>query len=175
MPKRKHPTKLAVFFACFLFAGYVSYFPLAAKAQESSHNASAPAPTVAQLQEQIRSLLIILQGLQARVDALRGAPAGSAPSPLNASSPIILRGFISTFPRDLSFGMQGEEVKELQRFLKLQGYGITEDFPDEDSPGSYQTGTREAVRQFQKDNNLPQTGYFGPMTRRLVNNMVTAN
>ena len=164
--------KLAGFFACSLYVWvHALYFsPLVAKAAE-------PAPTVAQLQEQIRGLLIVLQQLQMQVNAKRSVSPVSAPPPIiDASSPIILRGFIPTFPHDLSYGMQNnQEVIQLQRFLKIQGYGPSEEMPDEDAPGSYLAATREAVKQFQKDNKLPPTGYFGPLTRKLVNNMVTAN
>ena len=63
------------------------------------------------------------------------------------------------------------EVKELQKFLNANGFTI--DASGVGSPGKENTFfgalTKKALIKFQKANNLPATGEFGPMTRKLIN------
>jgi hypothetical protein len=73
------------------------------------------------------------------------------------------------FNRDLTIGSQGEDVKELQEFLKEEGFfsrGITDYF------GSV---TRNSLIQFQKEAGIsPASGYFGPKTRNYINSLESA-
>ncbi len=64
-----------------------------------------------------------------------------------------------TFTRNLTMGSRGDDVKELQGLLIAKGY-----------LGSNATGyfgglTKAALMKLQKERSLPQTGFFGPMTR----------
>ncbi|MDP2855670.1 MAG: peptidoglycan-binding domain-containing protein, partial [bacterium] len=70
------------------------------------------------------------------------------------------------FFSDLYFGLKdSNEVKCLQKFLINQGAEI---YPEGLATGNYLSATQGAVRRFQAKNNLPQTGYFGPLTRNLA-------
>ncbi len=70
------------------------------------------------------------------------------------------------FPSDLYLGlMASDNVRCLQKFLVNQGQEI---YPEGLVTGNYLLATQEAVRRFQAKNNLPQTGYFGPLTRNLA-------
>lgn len=75
----------------------------------------------------------------------------------------IVRLLAPVFMRDLSFGSTGSDVEKLQRFLIGKGLLTTGIF------GFYGPKTVAAVKDFQKQNNLPVTGYFGPMTRKIIN------
>jgi len=78
------------------------------------------------------------------------------------ASPLTCGAFFS----DLYFGLKDSgEVKCLQKFLINQGVEI---YPEGLVTGNYLTATQEAVKRFQLKNNLPQTGYFGPLTRSLA-------
>ena len=79
------------------------------------------------------------------------------------------------FDRNLSFGMRGEDVRELQIFLN--NHGSTISFSGPGSPGNetviYGYATRSAVLKFQKSNNIPgANGVFGPLTRGLINSIL---
>ncbi len=60
---------------------------------------------------------------------------------------------------NLSLGSRGEEVKELQTTLIDLGYLATS------VTGYFGQATKNAVTQYQKDNNITSSGYFGPITR----------
>jgi hypothetical protein len=68
------------------------------------------------------------------------------------------------FDTDLSYGMENEDVKELQSILAQKGYftGIVS--------GYFGWQTEGAVKAFQLANNLPTTGFAGSLTRGLLNN-----
>jgi hypothetical protein len=73
-----------------------------------------------------------------------------------------------TFNRDLYYGMTNDkDVEMLQRclaYLKL--------FPNEGSfTGNFFGLTLRAVKDYQKQYNLPQTGFVGPQTRQVLNNL----
>ena len=74
----------------------------------------------------------------------------------------------STFPNtNIGFGSRGETVSDLQKFLKDQGY----------FNGTYTTFfgsmTKNAVIAFQKKNNItPATGYVGPFTRKIIQDIL---
>lgn len=60
---------------------------------------------------------------------------------------------------DLYEGVSGKDVTELQSTLKKLGYFHTT------PTGYYGSITKEAVIQFQRDFNVPSTGFTGPLTR----------
>ena len=79
-----------------------------------------------------------------------------------------------TFTMDLEIGDSNEEVRLLQAFLNNNGYIVAETGPG--SIGSETTifgaATQVALVRFQKDNNIvPSVGYFGPITRNLINSL----
>lgn len=67
------------------------------------------------------------------------------------------------FSENLSYGMESDDVKELQSVLAIKGY-----FSGTIS-GYFGWQTEEAVKAFQAANNLSATGYVGPLTRELLN------
>jgi peptidoglycan hydrolase-like protein with peptidoglycan-binding domain len=78
------------------------------------------------------------------------------------------------FTKDLFFSMNDPEVKLLQEFLNNNGYEV--------SPSGYGSfgnettffgnATRAALIRFQQLNNImPALGYFGPITRGVVNSL----
>ncbi len=71
---------------------------------------------------------------------------------------------IPTFTQNLERGSTHPEVLKLQNFLTKKGYMTVT--PN----GHFGPATEAALIQFQKDNNIsPAVGYFGPVTRRVVN------
>jgi peptidoglycan hydrolase-like protein with peptidoglycan-binding domain len=72
---------------------------------------------------------------------------------------------------DLYPGDEHPEAKELQQYLNTHGYPVT--FSGPGSPGEETTkmgpATVAALKQFQGNNNLPQTGIVGERTRAIVN------
>ncbi|MEA3485787.1 MAG: peptidoglycan-binding domain-containing protein, partial [Candidatus Aerophobetes bacterium] len=84
----------------------------------------------------------------------------------------------SKFETDLYYGMRGDEVKKLQQFLSEQGEEI---YPEKLVTGNFLTLTRKAVIRFQEkyaDEILTPlgltagTGYFGPSTRKKINELL---
>jgi len=76
------------------------------------------------------------------------------------------------FKRNLKLGMTGSDIKELQKFLNNSGFIV--DTAGVGSPGkesaNFGTLTQKALINFQKAYNIkPAIGYFGPLTRGVVN------
>ena len=75
------------------------------------------------------------------------------------------------FTRNLYYRMVGTDVLHLQQFLNTHGFVLTT--TELGSSGSETTKfgllTYKALKLFQTSVNLPSTGYFGPMTREVVN------
>jgi murein L,D-transpeptidase YcbB/YkuD len=105
-----------------------------------------------------------------RVYYLTPSVAVIQPTPPNPTSntPAI---FKPTFIRNLALGFSGTDVKSLQQFLNARGFTLALSGPG--SLGSETTFfgnlTRAAVLRFQKANGLPRTGFFGPLSRAVVN------
>lgn len=64
------------------------------------------------------------------------------------------------FTRNLAQGVNGDDVKKLQYILKNKGYYQGE------ITGLYDMETMKAVKNFQKDLNIRQTGIVGPATMK---------
>jgi len=89
---------------------------------------------------------------------------------------------IQQFTRQLSFGMTGEDVKQLQRFLNNSGFLVAEE--GEGSPGNETTFfgplTQAALQEYQKSQGIvsegdPTTtgfGRFGPKTMASINETI---
>lgn len=80
---------------------------------------------------------------------------------------------LPVFTRDLSLGDEGEDVRELQRFLNKVGYRIS--LFGAGAPGSETTyfgrATEAALIAFQKEHAIePAAGYFGKITREVLRN-----
>lgn len=81
-----------------------------------------------------------------------------------------------TFTRDLGWGMQGEDVRELQKFLNANGFPV-----GETSAGSlgnetdwFGSATQAALANFQAANGIvPAVGFFGPLTRAKIAELST--
>ena len=68
----------------------------------------------------------------------------------------------------LKLGMSGEDVKQLQLFLALDsGYN-----PEGKVTGVFDKATEKAVKDFQKQYNLPQTGQVGSKTAAKINELI---
>ena len=64
--------------------------------------------------------------------------------------------------RGLRYGSEGEDVKELQTRLILLGYYTGK------VSGNYLEGTRNGIREFQKNNDLEATGVADPLTQEML-------
>jgi peptidoglycan hydrolase-like protein with peptidoglycan-binding domain len=94
-------------------------------------------------------------------------PPTTAPAITNTST---------TFIRDLDTGIQGDDVKSLQKFLNSKGYTVSTTGPGSigNETDYFGMKTREALIQFQKQNNItPAIGYFGPLTRAVISKLLT--
>lgn len=74
-----------------------------------------------------------------------------------------------SFLRNLWVGSRGGDVTALQNILKEGGYFSGE------ATGYFGGLTMKAVRAFQKDNGISQTGYFGPLTRDSIGKRLNKN
>lgn len=74
-----------------------------------------------------------------------------------------------SFSSNLSYGMANNaDIKALQQFLTAQG--------DYSGPisGNFFTLTQQALKKFQQANGIsPASGYFGPLTRSVANNLLS--
>ena len=70
----------------------------------------------------------------------------------------------------LRMGSRGVEVTHLQNVLYSKGY-----LDQTNVTGYFGTKTMRALKKFQKDNNLAQTGTLGPKTRILINQELNKN
>lgn len=77
------------------------------------------------------------------------------------------------FVRDLEVGMMHEDVKRLQEFLNGKGYMVAQSGAG--SPGKeteyFGQLTKVALQKYQRDNGIPSTGFFGPITRNKINSL----
>lgn len=80
--------------------------------------------------------------------------------------------FIShaAFDVSLKYSAKGDAVKELQEFLIDGGY-----LAAGNNSGNFFSLTLKAVKAFQVANNLPSTGYFGPMSRKVASDLIAAD
>ncbi len=77
-----------------------------------------------------------------------------------------------TFTRNLKLKDTGEDVKELQKYLNTHGYPVAITGPGSFGNETTKFGllTRAALIKFQIANNIkPSLGYFGPITRNIIN------
>ena len=98
----------------------------------------------------------------------------SLPNPVVTTTTATTTSAASTsviFTMNLSLGAINPEVLELQQYLNTHGFIISAS--GSGSPGNetdtFGNLTKASLAKFQKANGLPATGYFGPMTRAVVN------
>jgi peptidoglycan hydrolase-like protein with peptidoglycan-binding domain len=72
------------------------------------------------------------------------------------------------FNLDLKLGSRGEEVTLLQNFLSK----MPNVYPEALVTGYYGKLTENAVKKFQRENNIEQVGKVGPKTRAILNSMI---
>ena len=94
------------------------------------------------------------------------------PATSSAASFISTSSFLSyVFSKNRQINDLGPDILFLQQFLNTRGFGVAARGPG--SPGQetdfFGAGTYRALVKFQKANGLPSTGYFGPLTRALIN------
>jgi Putative peptidoglycan binding domain len=93
-------------------------------------------------------------------------PTSSPPSVQSQGSTLQNGGGI-TLTKNHQLWDRGEDIRILQKFFNTHGFIIAAQGPG--SPGSetsiFGGKTYQALIKFQKANNLPQTGYLGPLTR----------
>ena len=125
-------------------------FPAVFSNEESEDDVSAQTEisyTLTQLQAQLQQLLETYRSLTGRdfvVDS----------NPNIAGAPV----------RDLEFGMEGEDVRQLQTLLIGQGYSIPAG-----ATGFFANQTQSALVAYQTANSInPSTGYFGHITRTFM-------
>jgi hypothetical protein len=99
---------------------------------------------------------------------------GTQPSPTPTSSPPSVQSQGSTpstegitLSKNHQLWDKGEDIRALQKFFNAHGFIIAATGPG--SPGSetsiFGSKTYQALKKFQKANNLPPTGFLGPLTR----------
>jgi predicted chitinase/LysM repeat protein len=94
-------------------------------------------------------------------------PAQPAPSTPSEQAPAAATAPRFTVPQnDLQRGMQGEEVRQLQSALVDLGY-MTQAQMDT-GPGIFGPQTEASLKRFQSDHGVPNTGYYGPLTREAL-------
>ncbi|QDZ17542.1 hypothetical protein HOP50_01g00510 [Chloropicon primus] len=91
-----------------------------------------------------------------------------APTAQSASTSSRSKGL--RFERDFGFGEQGPHVEKLQRLLLAENYLRS----GEQVTGYFGRDTKEALTSWQKANKVMPSGYFGPVSRSLVNKQGTA-
>lgn len=116
------------------------------------------AQTIAELQAQINNLLSILTKLQSDLVVLRNNEAS-------------LQNFV--FTNNLTVGSQGGDVIQLQKFLVSRGLLV---MPAGVIYGYFGPLTQEALSTFQMSEKItPAVGFFGPITRTRINNILAQN
>jgi len=78
------------------------------------------------------------------------------------------------FKRDLYIGMRGDDVRDLQKYLNQRGFRVA--FFGAGSPGNetdyFGRLSQNALIKFQRAKGIyPPFGYFGPITRDIINNV----
>jgi len=126
-----------------IFAGFVAI----AMVLTLVGGVSAPAQA-----QTVESLLAMIAQLQAQLAALMGGSTGAT----------------VTFTSDLTIGSRGTDVTALQNWLISKGFSIPAG-----ATGYFGTQTKAAVAAWQASANIaPAVGYFGPISRGVVNAMV---
>lgn len=123
-------------------------FPVIGSAQTIGSTPESPI-SIQQLQTQIQTLQTQIADLQAEVQSVK----------------LELK-----FSRVLAKGVTGEDVKQLQEFLKT----FTGAYPNGAVTGYYGSQTTAAVKKFQKQNGIAPVGIVGPKTQDTLSALAAA-
>lgn len=119
----------------------------------------APAITVEELQIQIKDLLALVSRLQTQLEELtKPKPI----EPINHDGLLRHRICKRVFDRPLRFGMRGDDVMELQDFLKSEGHLSA------NATGYFGTFTAKAVANWQTAEGVSVAGIIGPASRARI-------
>jgi hypothetical protein len=97
--------------------------------------------------------------------SLRGTSSGS-------SSTSVTTATNSSFTRNLTIGATVSDVLALQKYLNAHGFTVAASGAGSsgNETTTFGAATKAALIKFQKANNIsPASGYFGPLTRAVVN------
>jgi hypothetical protein len=86
---------------------------------------------------------------------------------LGVLSPLGVKAHESSIEGPLFLGVRNNEVSSLQSFLRDKGY-----FKYPEITNYFGLITAGALTQFQRDNNLEPVGFVGPLTRKLINDIL---
>ena len=123
-----------------------------------AHPIPAPAPTPP----------IDSGGIMGLFGVVNGAPSGQILGASVGPSGEVLGVTTFRFTRYLVLGSRGNEVIELQKILITQGF-LKISAPT----GYFGPLTQTAVKLFQTNHNLPPVGVVGPLTRAVLNGILT--
>src|ERR1700759_5605429 len=73
------------------------------------------------------------------------------------------------FNSNLTVGSTGPDVVALQTWLIANGYSIPSITSGAAAKGYFGSQTQAAVQQYQAAHGIPNTGFFGPLTRAALN------
>lgn len=99
------------------------------------------------------------KNIDPRTDSRCVSQEATATSTPNTSTPTS-----TAVTHNLWIGVRSWEVTIVQQILQALGYFLKSISPT----GYFGFVTKKAVQNFQKDNGLPITGFFGPLTRRAL-------
>ncbi|MEY4746972.1 MAG: hypothetical protein RLZZ416_21 [Candidatus Parcubacteria bacterium] len=116
----------------------------------------ASAATIDDLQAQVRQLLLQIASLQNGQTAVSGTATASGGA--SVATPVQARACMALY-RNLSRGMEGDDVRSLQEFLQTQGYFAGT------ATGYYGPVTAQAVARWQTSQGVSAVGAFGPLSR----------
>lgn len=126
----------------------------------STKETHIPTQTPRENQEQIQE-----------IQPSREDEAKTSATPVDEAPPAPAERSAYTFIENLEKGSFGQEVKKLQEYLNKHGFLV--DTIGSGSPGHETTFfgplTRKALAKFQETHGLPAYGFFGPMTRAIIN------
>ncbi len=114
--------------------------------------------------------------LQSMSDQLRAAQTASQSTSAVPANPIPSTTDAFVFTKYLKLGMTDSQVKKLQAFLNAHGAQVSAS--GDGAPGhettSFGKKTLKALALYQKANGIkPSSGYFGPVTMKLVNQLLS--
>jgi hypothetical protein len=139
--------------------------PAISATSATSANSSSDEAKKIVLQNQLTELLATMQSLQSQV---RARTQGSANPNANALTNANMN---ASFKRDLTAGVNGDDVKTLQEWLNAHGYIVAGSGAGSSGNETTTFGgfTRAALAKFQKSVGItPAVGYFGKITRAYI-------
>ena len=85
---------------------------------------------------------------------------------------------VCTFDRNIESGMNGEDIRCLQKYLNDAGFVIAQSGPGSkgNETSLFRDATKSALIKWQEANNLsPAIGFFGPLSRAKYSDLVNGN